>query len=101
MTQEQIWEDYNEKVQRIIHNPIKEGTLVKFKSREELLALNYPKYGGSVVDRYANRVALIIEVEDDRTYFSYKVYFPDDGDTGAWSYEEDFIVITDLLKDYR
>ena len=81
--------------------PIKEGTLVKFKSKEELLAIDYPHYGNGTVNHYANRIALIVNASKNGFHYDYEVYFPDDDDTRAWSHKDDFIVIKDLISEYR
>ena len=92
----------------ILNSLIKEGTLVKFKSKDELLGLNHYTSNGMYInryseykaDKYANRIALIVKVIWNDVY-SFEVYFPDNGDTYAWAYEDEFEIVEDLLKDYR
>ena len=101
MAMEEFWEEYNEKVKRIINSPIKEGTLVRFKSTEDLMALNTHieiRFNKPQAERYANRIALITEVNSSGDF---AVYFPDNGDTLAWAEADEFDVIEDLLKEYR
>ena len=81
--------------------PIKEGTLVKFKSKKELLAIDYPHYSQGTVNHYADRIALIVKASQNGLHYDYVVYFPDDDDTRAWSHKDDFIVIKDLVEEYR
>lgn len=95
-------------LEKILNSPIKEGTLVKFKSKDELLGLNHTTSSGMYInryseckaDKYANRFALIVEVAWVGVY-DFNVYFPDNGDTYAWAYEDEFEIVEDLLKDYR
>lgn len=79
---------------------LKTGTLVKFKSAKELLALDWANYSGSAYI-YSNRVALITRVSNSGLRPGYEVYFPDDDSTRAWSHEEDFAVVQDLIEEYR
>lgn len=95
-------------LEKILNAPIKEGTLVKFKSKDELLGLNHTTSSGMYInryteytaDKYANRFALIVDVAWIGAY-NFTVYFPDNGDTYAWPYEDEFEIVEDLLKDYR
>lgn len=84
---------------------VKIGTLIKFKSRDELAKIPcgvvcdkvFYKYNETQLNWYADKIAIIIEERNGE----YEVYFPHNDDTHAWSYEEEFDVIEDLLKDYR
>lgn len=75
---------------------LKIGTLVKFKSGDELAKIPYT-YTKTQVNLYADQIAIIIGERSG----DYEVYFPHYGMTHAWCYEEEFDVIEDLLKDYR
>ena len=84
---------------------VKIGTLIKFKSRDELAKIPcgvvcdkvFYKYNDTQLDMYADKIAIIIEERDGE----YEVYFPHNDSTHAWSYEEEFDAIEDLLADYR
>ena len=93
------------KAEMIRKSPIKVGTLVKYKSVEDLLALNQGniiRFMRCTAKRYADRFALITQVICPQgTYLSFEMYFPDDDSTHAWSYEDEFNVVDDLLEMYR
>lgn len=84
---------------------IEAGALVKFKSKEELIKIRYGEPFSNLADRFADRIALVIEVWKrgpeglDRKY---AVYFPDKADTRCWFSEDEFTVLEeDLFAKYR
>ena len=81
------------------------GTLVKFKSKEELIKISYSGSFSDLADVFADRIALVTDVWKrgpeglDRKY---AVYFPDKANTRCWFEEKEFTVLEeDVFAKYR
>lgn len=81
------------------------GTLVKFKSKEELTKIRYNGSFSDLADIFANRIALVIEVwkrGPEGLNRKYAVYFPDKADTRCWFEDDEFTVLEeDVFAKYR
>lgn len=81
------------------------GTLVKFKSKKELIKISYGESFSDLADLFADRIALVVEVwkrGPEGLNRKYAVYFPDKADTRCWFEENEFTVLEkDIFAKYR